>query len=107
MNDNEPDDIYEPPDWVWYIFAKYDLESDSLLMAVAELLSMAAADLTKVTQSASREGTFFVEEKRRIGTCKIMIVDAERLYPFCPTEPTPGSVTVSDDGIQTWTPDPA
>lgn len=106
MNDNEPDGIYEPPEWVWDIFAKHDLESDSLIMAAAELLSMAAADLTKVSQTAFREGLFSVADKRLVAACKIMIVDAERLYLFCPTGPVPGSITVDDDGSQTWTPDP-
>ena len=105
MNDNQPDGIYEPPEWVWNIIAKHDLESDSLVMAVAELVSIAAAHLTQATQTALREGTFSVEDKRLVAACKIMIVDAEKLYPFCPTEPTPGTVTMSDDGIQTWTPD--
>ncbi len=99
MNANNPDDCDDIPEWVWDVMAKHDLESDTLLMATVELLSMAAHDLGKTSQAACSEAIISTETMRSIDMCKRMIVDAESLYSFCSSLLTPAIFTESDEDI--------
>ena len=110
MNDNEPP-LYcsDPPDWAWDIIDKHDLaaRTDCPLAAATVLLTDAADLLKEASLSAHREQAISPETKRLIAECKTMIADAEKLYPLCPTQPVAGTVTESDDGTLTWSPDSA
>ena len=107
MNDNEPP-LYmdDPPQWVWDILEKYDLElrADCPQAAVVVLLTDAAELLREASRTAFGEQAVTPALRQRITDIKTMIVDAEKLYPLCPTTPDAGIVMEGDDGTLTRSP---
>lgn len=98
----------EPPDWVWDISAKWELceRTDCPQNMVMVLLQDAADLLGEAAEQILHDRALSSETKRRVAKVNAMIADANKLYPFCATQPELGIVTESEDGTLRRSPIP-